>query len=693
VTTDDHPFLLCERAQFRELRERARREPWRTMYEDAVARVDEGPAGDGPDHPATLLQRYLGARALLYVVEEADRREHAAAVRDAIVDRLAEIAFDPDRAWSGTVPPMGAAFVSILALDVVHDGLAREAIDECEAVIERRITEIPREGSWPAARYGTYGTWEIYTGERTEPDDAFYENYVTQMTGDGVTTVSPNYAFARLGSQDDRPQKTGYADVLEFTGIDDRYYDEPRLKRFYRWLYGASVDPAKQFHMFGDTIVTNEPPNAALMWRVGRFDRRAAARAAWLLEDEEPPGHLLSYVLMDEPLPEPAVPRSRLFEDGEAVFREPADDPERLGAALYNVTENDEWHTHEEINAIACSAYGTRLLVNGGWLGDETRPPWRNNTVAVDDERHAEKTGAGIIEGLLADGVDYACGHSGDALGDDAFRRSLVQVHGRDGCGGYFAVIDEVDAGPESTVRSYLQPATETEPAELTPWREYRATIDHHARRDGVACSILYASGPEAVSSDPVPSGSLDRNPEAGRHYRLTARYDTDERGNRCTLTVLFPHDRSHPKAALSRVEETGATGARVDHGDGVTDLLLASGGKRRIETAGVSLQAGAVLRRRREDGGNFYFARRGRELIDGPRGFESTHPVSIFVRGTEGCLTARRRGELTLHAPGVTGVRVDGQPVGQPDPGRDRVRFEVPPGRHGIVLETGKRR
>lgn len=60
--------------------------------------------------------------------------------------------------------------------------------------------------------------------------DAFYEKYLGQMTPDGVTSAAPMYAFARLGSGNDRPQKTAYADVLEFTGIDRRYYNNPKLK-------------------------------------------------------------------------------------------------------------------------------------------------------------------------------------------------------------------------------------------------------------------------------------------------------------------------------------------------------------------------------------------------------------------------------------------------------------------------------
>ncbi len=49
---------------------------------------------------------------------------------------------------------------------------------------------------------------------------------------------------------------------------------------------------------------------------------------------------------------------------------------------------NDEYHTHEETNGISLSAYGNRVLVNGGWLGDPTWPADKNNTISINGSRH-----------------------------------------------------------------------------------------------------------------------------------------------------------------------------------------------------------------------------------------------------------------------------------------------------------------
>jgi hypothetical protein len=682
-----HPFLICERSQFQELRERANEEPWTSMRQKAVERAEAGLGDDGtPDSPIHL-HRYLGAEALLYILEPANRRERAAKVRDGITEGLDAIAFDPSQRWRGTVPPMGAAFVAILALDIVYADLPSEEIGRCEGVIERQIGNIDRTGSWPAGRLGTHGTWDVYRGEREEQDYSFYNNYQQQMTEDGVTTVAPTYAFARLGSGDSRPQKTGYADVLEFTGIDQRYYDNPKLNKFYRWLFSSSVDPARQFHMFGDTIVTSGQQEGALFWRVGQFDQQAAAYAAWYLEEEEPPGHLLSYVLMEEPLPEPEVPTSQLFDDGGAVFREPEDRPTALGSALYNITENAQYHSHQETNAIACSAYGARLLVNGGWLGPKTRPPWRNNTVSIDRAEHNGRMGAGLVEGLLGDGFDYACGDAGQALRPHTFRRSLVQVHGEAGPGGYFVTFDEFEASPDATIKSYVQLATETEPSVLVDGQEYQAVIDHHTDTEGVECAVCYPAEPESVTTELVPSGKIERSPEFGKHYRLSARYSADSDGSARLPTILFPSDPDHPKAELTPIDVDGVTGATVEQADGTTDVLFQAAGAEAVTAEDVTARAQAVVRRPGDDG--FYFARRGRSLDAAGEGFEAADPLSIFMRGASGRFTAQDPTTLSLTYPGVTGVRLDGEAVDGADAEGETVEFDVPAGRHELTIET----
>ncbi len=654
------------------------------MKADALARVEKGLPDDCN---GVSLQFYMGACSLAYILEPEAAANHAQRVRRAIMAGLAGVEFNPDKKHVGTVPPMGAAFVAILAMDIVHDDLNDDEVEACEAVIEERISRIDRHGAWPAARMGTHGTWDIYRGKRTTPDDEFHEKFLKQMTPDGVTSVAPMYAFARLGSGVDRPQKTAYADVLEFTGIDRRYYDHPKLQMFYRWLFSCSVTPAKTYHLFGDTSPSSKPPNSPLIWRVGRFDREAAAYAAWLLEDKQPPGHILSYVLMTEPLPESKVPQSQLFPQGEAVFREPEDSPFGLGSALYNITENDEFHTHEEVNAISLAAYGNRLLVNGGWLGDDMRPPQRNNTLAIQEERHRLRTGAGLSEGILADGFHYACGDAGDALGNSAFERSLLQIDGRDAVPGYFAVFDEVDTAAGATVHSYLQTACETEVEELSPREAYLAPVDHHPQVEGGKMLVFYATTPAAVERDRVDSGFLERTPSSGRHVRLEAGYRADEQGQLRIVTLVIPRQDGQTEIMPSRIVQDGVSGARIEFGNETRDMLAVAETDDVCEIDDWRFQAKAVVLRWRAGKCLSYFTRHGRLLYAGGTGFESDKPVSLFMRGDSGEIASADGARLTLRQPGIAGVLLNGVPIKSESAGDDAVSLVLPAGRHAVTM------
>lgn len=686
VNRREHPFLICTRSQFPELRLRAEREPWKSMKAAALAHVEAGVKRD----VTVELQRYIGACALAYIVDEPNAAAHARRVHEAITQKLSRVDFNRELAWTGTVPPLGAAFISILALDVVYDDLTAAQVKQCEAVIEERLGLLDRKGSWTAARLGTYGTWDIYRGVRDSPDDAYYRNVLGESTADGVTTVTPMYAFARRGADDSRPQKAAYADVLEFTGIDRRYYNDPQLRKFYRWLFSASVTPAREFHPFGDTSPGAGVPNAALLWRVGRFDREAAGYAAWLLKGKEPPGHLLSYVLMTEPLPEPVVPAGQLFETGGAVFREPADSPESLGGALYNVVGTADWHMHEEVNAISAAAYGVRLLVNGGWLGDDCRPPWMNNTIAINGKRHKDRIGGGLAEGLLAEGFDYAAGRSGKALGETGFQRSLILIHSDDTRGGYFIVADELATTPGAIMHHYLQTASENEAEAIEPGQEYRSTINHHAAVQGVAMQVFYATEPDTVEQAKVDSGFLKRSSASGRHYRLEATHRANDAGQAQLLTVIFPSNATHPIATMKRIKGDSLSGATVTLSDGTADTICVSPGDVDATVNDITFRAKLIVSRPAKDGAGFYFARQGTLLRRGSEGFSSDAPVSLHMRSQRGHITSEGA-TVTIHHPGIIGVQLNGEAADTVSKSGGALTLHVPAGRHRIELILGK--
>ena len=123
---------------------------------------------------------------------------------------------------------------------------------------------------------------------------------------------------------------------------------------------------------------------------------------------------------------------------------------------------------------------GNRLLVNGGRLGAPTREAKLNNTLTINGENHHGFTGAGIVEGFTADGLDYAKGQDGDAIRFKNHSRNLILIQTTPDADGYFILFDEVDADPGDKVKNYLHPASQNEITNTENLREYTAPIDHY---------------------------------------------------------------------------------------------------------------------------------------------------------------------------------------------------------------------
>ena len=274
-----HPFLIVKKEEFPALRNKSNQEPWKSMKEDAIARSKRGTNTRHYD-----LQNYIGAAALAYILDTDHAQDHADRVRDAIIDQYAELKVEDDNGWGGVVPNMGSFYLAILALDIVYDALDSSEVKQCETVIEDQIFKIKREGSWSDVRYGTHGTWDIYKGVRTEPDDKYHQGIMQQITDDGVSPVTIHYAWERVGGGNSRLSKAGYMDVLEYTGIDRRYYNNERLQKFHRWLFASSINCAKEMAIIGDMLPTQTIGNYMLQRRVVNFDSEAAGYAAWYYE-------------------------------------------------------------------------------------------------------------------------------------------------------------------------------------------------------------------------------------------------------------------------------------------------------------------------------------------------------------------------------------------------------------------------
>jgi hypothetical protein len=631
---DNHPFLIVKKDQFQAFRDKASIEPWKSMKADAIERSADGSKVDSYD-----LQYYVGAAALAYILDVGNEGTHATRVKNAIISQYSQIEVKDGSSWGGVVPPMSSFFIAILALDIVYDALPIEDIVACEKVIEDQIFKIARKGSWVDARYGTHGTWDIYKGDRTTPDDPYYNGIMLQITDDGVSPVTNHYAWERVGGGNSRVSKSGYMDVLEFTGIDKRYYENEKLKKFQKWLFGSSVNCAKEMAIFGDMLPTQGINNDMLHRRVVNFDDEAAGYAAWFHEDRPAIGSIITYLIPKKALPEPTVPSSQFYENGGAFFREKADDPKGLQGVLYNIKNQDEWHTHNEVNGLALSGLGNRLLVNGGRLGSPTRPADLNNTLTINGDNHSTRVGGGIVEAFIADGLDYSSGFSGPALSGTDHYRNMLLVHGTDQATSYFVIFDEVEGNSGDVVKNYLHPANQSGMTTIEEGVLYDATIDHQQTIGGTKLSFFYATPVSAINIEKVEGAVQDRYPGYPQHSRLETVYNTDENGKVNLITALFPSDLNVAKPGAARITAEGVTGGTVDHGNNVKDVILESANDKKYTAAGVDFFGKAILARSTAAANTFYFARHATEFLRGTVGFESDSPVSIYVKGTEGVI------------------------------------------------------
>lgn len=648
-----HPFLIVKKEMYPALREKSEQEPWKAMKEDAIARSAAGTSSD-----AYKLQEFVGAAALAYILDEANETVHATRVKDAIVNQYSTLDIKESSDWGKVVKPMGSFFLAILALDIVYDALSFEDIQACENVIESQIFKINRTGSWSDVRYGTHGTWDIYKGDRLTPDDKYYAGIMAQITPDGVSPVTNHYAWERVGGGNSRVSKSGYMDILEFTGIDNRYYNNEQIQKFQRWLFGSSVNCAKEMAIFGDMLPTQGISNDMLHRRVVNFDMEAAGYAAWFHKGTPAYGNILTYILPKQALPEPVVPSSKIYENGGAFFREKEDDAKGLHAVLYNIKTNDEWHTHNEVNGLALSGLGNRLLVNGGRLGEPTRAAFLNNTLTINGENHKSRVGGGIISGFTSDGLDFAVGSDGASMSPEKHLRNLILVHAANNANGYFIVFDEVEAKNGDKIKNYLHPANQTSVNELISQAEYTASIDHYPTLNGASVTFYYVTPPLNVNIEKSQSAVPDRYPGYPDHNRLEAVYNLNTEGDKNLATIIFPYDFVHQKANFKKIESEVFNGCTVSQNT-VSDYLFESMSGSEIQSNEITVNAEFCLVRKTQDKISFYLVRNGLKLVVGEVGFESDNRITIYMKGNSGTIISEGA-KIIITGSGMGSVQFD---------------------------------
>jgi len=667
--TMEHPFLIVKRSQFPELRKRAEESPWKEMEANARETVSAGyqyNPESANSHNSIQYSYDIGAVALLYILEPKNEKEYAQKIKKSILEDLNTLKFDESMKWIGVVPSASALWTTILCLDIVYDSLSPEEIKACESQIFSEMEKINAKGSWAQARMGLYGTWDIYTGKRIKPDEAYYKEFITQITPDGVNTRAVGYAFARLASSDSRPVKTGYADVLEFTGIDKRYYNNERLQKYYEWLFSLSITPDHRFVLIGDTGIDWGAPRRSLQYnRAINYSEKAGGYASWLMKGVQQKGHILSFIVPKKELPPAISPTSAFYADGGAWYRESRDHPDSMMAVLYNIKKNAGWHTHFEVNGLFLYALGERMLINGGWLGRSQGITPMQNTLAVNNQNHVSKMGNGLEEAFIDQGFAYACGLSGKALKNARFDRSMLFIEPTKTSGGYVIVNDDVKAQKGDTIQVYWHPATETKIASIKEKELYVAPIDHHNVNDDKELGIFFATKPASIRQDKVTSASLARSPLAGHHNQLKAEYPVEDNGQNAILTLLLPQKKGNPHGVVKRLSIPGYVGAEIRFSPKNYDRVFACQNTPPSQSNldGLTFSGNLVYCQIRNNRLCSYFVRKGTRFFDEntQTGFKSEKQISLYQSNGKGQVISQGT-SVTFYNPNLKEITVNGK-------------------------------
>ena len=695
VQAQEHPFLIVKKSQYAELQARASNWPWNVVKADAISKINSAYYNASADYDTRGYQmsKPLNAGCLAYILDPENRTSYKNKMLDLISywDDLWE--GRDDNGWNVVITQ--ALWETVMAFDIMYDDLTADERDFIEGKIVRTVDYFYTFSFSAAYKWGACGIWAVFKGDRGLIDEAkskWKTAFFERLTSDGVFADGGTYAG---DSENDRPSKMMFYHVLEFTGEDTTYYSDHRLAGYYEWFFGASITPFKKHVIFSDCILQRfKTPYVAPVYFAKKISEKAAKYAAWNAQGVTPDTDLYCYLLAED-LPAPEKPKSGIWSDGCAAFWEDNSSSRSLMGVLWNLDNAPPAasHLHKEVNAIHIAGYGEQLIRNGGWCIDDP-PNFYNDADAasvmlIDNINHSFKYGDGITEGFTASKFDYASGSSGNALPNGHHQRNFILVHPQDGCNGYWVLFDEVLADSSSSqVNSYLH-RNAYQATTISDKTEYRAKgAEDNYSGHTVYTTIFFGTPPASVSEGLSPNSV--KYPHGDRKY-LKANYNVNSEKKANVVTVIFPHDDTHAKAAMSRISGSGYSGAEVNLGDSVVDIAIESSDTSEVIHNGVSFRGTAGLYRLNNDSIGFYFVRGGRSFNDGAtpcQGFASDTNAGVYIKDREGKITSLGA-EVTFYYPGITDVLINGVSASVLDLGDDWIQINVPSGTHDIELVT----
>ena len=578
------------------------------MKTDAIATANAG---------SIEVRDVMGTNALAYILDPGNKNKYVVNIKDGIKNDIAAINIGTGAGTSSV--PSHLLFHALLALDVIRDDLNPSDLKKCEDILEDKIFQLflPK---WKPHAIAMRMMWYRYAGDEANfliaKTEYNHDLDTRHLITDGVYPGGTGYGMERFNSRH-RSAKNTVFDLMEYMGYHE-YYSNPQFRNLHEWLYGYATSPAgatifygdargdrESWDVDGDTLISHTTARAA------RFSDDAYRYAMWGLRHGAGlttatlKGYLASFITMAGPaaandpiefdIADARLAQSKVFTNYAALIGN-TQSKDELYLSVLSLTEQQEYHTHFEANAIGMAGYGEILLRNAGYDGPNNdvsaeglTTPWEflqkdpesGNALMIDGEKHSSKYGSGLVEGIVGTGIEYFRSLN-DVSIEGSHNRDVVLVQAADGANGYYLVMDHVTADAQgASINVAWHPSTaKTKP--VLSKKEYRSNIEV---QDGAAGPVLFGNNAVTLTTFlGTQPKSVDIkemvNQSRGRHYRADYLYITYPTSSRKAdiLTVLFPSDQDHSAGSIKRIDLAAYTGSEITQKD-VVDVALTSHG------------------------------------------------------------------------------------------------------------------
>lgn len=676
----------------------------------------------------------MGGCALAYILDPENKAIYISPIRNKFESRIKTMVIGDGAATSSV--PSHELFYALLALDVIRHDLDPANLSEYEGWLKDKIFQL-YIGKWDPHAWSMRMLWYKYIGDekkfqaaKVEFDIGLSEHY---MPDDGVSPAGNGYCVQRWNSVE-RSAKNVAPDLMEYMGYHE-YYTNPGLIGLKEFMYGYAVAPFGRILIYGDSRNTE----GQRPWDIGggnvvmsphilsaaRFSHKAYQYAMWVLREGvgassvSLKGHLPSYLIMagtaanNKPIAfdinDAVMAPTRLFKNYAALISK-TESKNALYLSMLNLAGNTEYHTHFEANALAMAGYGEILLRNAGYSGPERDVRVNGvtatfdylhfnsesaNTVMIGGIRHSVKSGDGITEGLIGQEVEYCRGVSTTAIAG-THARDVVFVQPSDRANGYYLVMDHVttdkagdnvnvawhpNAGVLKTIASETHYISEIK-------QERGARGPRIFTENKVALTTFLASPPSSVETKRIVN--------QGSRYSYVADYlvvnydPVDKRKD--VLTVLFPADKTHKVAQLTRIEADEYTGCEIVQG-AVEDIALTSNGATPGRQGGRRFQGEDVLLRT-DSGKLVSFFVKGVSFDNDHSarcGFQADASVAVYMKGPLGKITSSGT-MATFYYPEIASIQLDGIAAPIVASGPNWARINIPKGTFAVKIVTMNR-